>query len=178
METTISNATIEAIKNMKFAEEINHAVDNRTLTAIATVVTYTLTDAFDLVAEESIWVGWHVQEILQPLKNEHPEGLQVAVKQELETFVYSNALFERSQNIGAVHTQNEKIKYASKDDWTEAITEIIFASYPDLRPMLHARIVGSISGLLEELGVTNGKNSRASLYLPNALRYIIQNKQR
>lgn len=173
-----TKTTLEVLKDMKFEKEISHAYDSRTVTAIATVVTYTLTDAFDLVAEESIWVGWHVQEILEPLRKEHPESLQVAVKQELDTFVYSNALFERSQNVGAVHPQNAKVKYASRDDWTEALTEIIFASYPDLRPMTKARIIGSVSGLLDELGVTNDKNSRASLYLPNSLRYIIQNRQR
>lgn len=173
-----NNSTLNFLRGIRLEQEIEHAVDSRTVTAIATVVTYTLTDAFDLVAEESIWVGWHIQEILAPLRDEHASCLQVAVKKELDTFVYSNALFERGQNKGAHHPQADKVKYASLDDWTEAMTEIIFASYPDLRPMTKARIIGSISGLLNELGLTNDRYSRASLYLPTALRHIVQNKQR
>jgi len=166
---------IDTIKQ-NYQKDIARAFDSRTVDAIGTVVHYTLSDAFDLVAEESLWVSWHLKEILDPLQDEHPSAIQAAVKQELDNWAYSNALFNRDQDRGSVHRQNGDVKYASLDDWTEAITEIIFASYPDLRPMIKSRIIGSVSGLLFELGLRNGKDSRASLYLPNALRYIVANK--
>lgn len=167
---------LERIRVPQETTEINRAFNHKTVKAIGTVVAYTISDAFDLVPEEVMWTRWHLDEILEILEGECPSGVQVAVKQELDNYVYSAALSERDRVAGKVHQPSENIKYASKDDWTEALTEIIFASYPDLRPMTHSRIVGSISGLLEEIGLTNNGNSRASLYLPNVLRYIVANK--
>lgn len=168
--------TLEETKPTYRLKEVDKAYDSRTVHAVAVVVNYTISDAFDLSAEESIWVGWHLQSILEPLQEETPEGVQAAVRQELETFNYSNALFDRDKETGNLREQVRNVKYASLDEWTEAISEIIFASYPDLRPLAHSRIIGGISGLLCELGITNNKDSRASLYLPNALRYIIASR--
>lgn len=173
METT----TIDTLRNLRLQNEISQACDSRVVTAITTVVSYMLSDAFDLTAEESIWVSWNLQELLAPLRKEHSNALQVAVNRELETFEYSQALFDRDKNRGTVRRQHENVKYASLDDWVEAVTEIIFASYPDLRPMAKSRIIGSVAGLLAELGITNESNSRASLYLPNSLRHIIASKK-
>lgn len=173
---TDNTKLIDTLRSTTYQKEIRRAYDDITVNAIRTVVNYTLSTAFDLVAEESLWVGWHLQEILHPLKNFHPTGRQAAVKQEIDTRHYSNLLFERNKERGTIHRRNDDVKYASLDDWTEAITEIIFASYPDLRPMIKARIIGSISGLLYELGVRNDEKGRASLYLPGALRHIIANK--
>jgi hypothetical protein len=174
--TDNSISLIDRLRTLPETKDINRAYDHRTVNAISVVINYTISDAFDLTMEESILVGWMLQSTLDPLRNEHAEYLQAAVKQELDTFVYSNALFERDKERGSIHKQMKDVKYASLDEWTKAITEIIFASYTDLRPMTTASIIGSISGIFMELGLTNDKSSRASLYLPNALRYIVAHR--
>ena len=178
MKENNSISLIERIKGYPNQKDINKAYDSRTVNAIAVVINYTISDAFDLTMEESILISWMLQEILEPLREVHAECLQAAVKQELETFVYSNSLFERDKERGSIHKQMKNIKYASLDEWTKAITEIVFASYDDVRPMITARIVGSVSGMFSELGLSNDKNSRASLYLPTTLRYMIASRDR
>lgn len=173
MTNLFLNTLMDSLKAPTLSKEMVKAYDDQTVNAITVVVNWTMSDAFDLTAEETIWLGWKLQEVLSPLRTEHAENIQAAVKQELDTFVYSAALFERSHEKGALHAQLADVKYASLDEWTKAITEIVFASYPDLRPMIAARIVGSISGLFYELGLRNDKKSRASIYLPTALRYIV-----
>lgn len=173
MTNLFLDTLMDSLKTPQLTKEMDKAYDDRTVNAIAVVVNWTMSDAFDLKAEESIWLGWRLQELLAPLKTQHSDSVQAAVKQELDTFVYSAALFERSKDLGATHAQVDNVKYASLDEWTEALTGIIFASYPELRPMIASRIVGSISGLLYELGLRNDKKSRASIYLPSALRYIV-----
>lgn len=175
---TITLPPINTFRNLRLTNELPQACDSRVVSAISTVVTYMLADAFDFTAEESIWVGWNLQELLSPLRKEHSNALQVAVARELDTFEYSQALFDRDKERGSVRGQHDNVKYASLDDWTEAVTEIIFASYQHLRPMTKARIIGSVAGLLAELGITNDTNSRASLYLPNSLRHIVASKKR
>jgi hypothetical protein len=173
----MSKEHINALRNLSFNTELSKAMDSRVVSAISTVLTYMLSDAFDMTSEESIWVGWTLKELLQPLENEHSNALQVAVARELETFEYSQALFERDKIRGTVHTQHDNVKYAKLDEWVEAVTEIIFASYQNVRPMTKSRIIGSIAGLLTELGITNDENSRASLYLPNSLRHIMASRK-
>jgi hypothetical protein len=167
---------MERLRNSSSEKDINRAYDSRTVNAIAVVINYTMSDAFDLTMEESIIVSWMLQNTLEPLREFHAENLQAAVKQELDTFIYSNALFERDKERGTSHKQVKDVKYASLDEWTKALTEIIFASYCDLRPMITASIIGSISGMLIELGLSNDKSSRASLYLPTTLRYMVANR--
>lgn len=173
----VENSIITQLKNSPHETEVGKAFDSKTVHAIAVVINYTISDTFDLTMEESIWTGWILQDVLQPLSEIHTESIQAAVKQELSTFIYSNMLFERDQERGSIHKQMKNVKYASLDEWTKAITEIIFASYPDLRPMVAARIIGSISGLFTELGLTNDKTSRASLYLPTTVRHIIASRE-
>lgn len=167
---------MEKIHTVQDVTEINQAFNHLTVKAIGTVMAFTISDAFDLAYTETMWTQWRLDEILQVLERECPTGVQLSVKQELDNFTYSAALFDRYRMDGKVHQQNENVKYASLDDWTEALTEIIFDSYKELRPMVKARIIGSISELLKEAGLTNGTDSRASLYLPNTLRYIVANK--
>lgn len=162
--------------NFNYTKDIDKVHDTRTVHAISVVVNYTISDAFDLTMEESLWVGWMLQDVLEPLKDIHSDAIQAAVKQEIDSFVYSNALFERDKERGSIHKQMKNVKYASLDEWTKAVSEIVFASYPELRPMVSSRIVGSISGLFTELGLTNDASSRASLYLPTALRHIVANR--
>ena len=173
----MSKNPVNVFTNKSLNKEFSKAMDSRVVSAISTVITYMLSDAFDMTSEESIWVGWTVKELLQPLENEHSEGLQVAVSRELETFEYSQSLFERDKTRGTVHIKHDNVKYATLDEWVEAVTEIIFASYNNVRPMTRSRIIGSIAGLLTELGITNDENSRASLYLPTSLRHIMASRK-
>jgi hypothetical protein len=149
-----------------------------TVNAISSVLNYIITDAFDLTTEESMWVGYHLGNILSPLNNIIPTALMGAVKQELTNKEYSNRLFKR----GNIETKPVDVvagvRYAPIEDWVESLSEIILSSYSGLRPMIKSSIIGSIHGLLTELGISsNPKKSRGSLYLPNAVRHLLSSRK-
>lgn len=152
-------------------------------TALSSVINYIITDAFDLTAEESLWVGYYLGEILTPLKNINPSLILAAVDKEINSGEYSTRMLKRLSIASSMPQQinltsqnfNKGVKYAPVADWVEGISEIILSSYPNLRPMIRSSIVGSIHGLFLELGVDdNPRQSRASLYLPNSVRYILE----
>ncbi len=171
----------EALANVKTSSEDERVVlekSNKAAKALATVMNYIVTDAFGLQAEESMWVGYHLNNILKPLRSIIPTTVLIAVDHEIYWSEYSNRLIslvannERGQYLNVKDGQG--VKYAPLTDWVEWIGEIILSSYPTLRPMIRSAIIGSIHGLFQELGLSNDvKDSRASLYLPSSVRYLI-----
>lgn len=151
--------------------------------ALSSVINFIITDAFNLTPEESLWVAYYLGEILSPLKNIEPALLLAAVDNELKTGEYSKRMMKKISDTNNIPYQavtvsqnfNSGVKYAPVSDWVEGISEIILSSYPNLRPMIRSSIVGSIHGLFLELGVhDNPRQSRASLYLPNSVRFILE----
>ena len=116
---------------------------------------------------------------LEPLKKIIPSATLGAVRQEMITGSYSLRMFQKNStpefttdDISDPYGKN--VQQATATDWTEGICQIIFDSYPDLRPAIKSRIIGSIHGIFEELGVTdNLKKSRRARYLPTSIRYVI-----
>jgi len=146
--------------------------------ALGSVLNYILTDAFDLNAEETMWVGYHLGNILSPLNNIIPTALMGAVKQEMMTGEYSNRLFKRDNTNGQTLSQVSGVKYAPIEDWVESLSEVALSGYPTLRPMIKSSIIGSFHGLLTELGISsNARKSRGSLYLPNAVRHLLGSRR-
>lgn len=146
--------------------------------ALCTVLNYTITDAFGLEAEESMWVGYHLNKILKPLNKIIPTTVLIAVDREMYCAEYSRRLMdlvadnERGHYID-VKDSDPSVKYAPLSDWVEWIGEVVLSSYPTIRPMIRSAIIGSIHGLFQELGINEDpQKSRASLYLPNSIRYL------
>lgn len=153
--------------------------DSKTVArAISSVVNYIITDAFNLSDEEHIWLGYQLGKILKPLEFIQPTIILGAVKRELSTGDYSERLFSYSQSQKIQQTVNPSIRKASLEDWTTVISSAILSSYPEARPMVQAAVVGSIYGMLQELGLSNDmEQSRQSMYLPNAVRYALNAKR-
>lgn len=152
------------------------AYNQKAVSALSSVINYIITDAFNLSPENSFWVAYHLGQIFEPLKNIKPEATLGAVQREMECGEYSNRMIQRELSPATTTntTFSTDVRYASVSDWVEGLSEIVLSSYPDLRPMISSSIVGSIHGLLTELGVGDDpRKSRASQYLPNSVRYLL-----
>lgn len=142
--------------------------------AMRTVITFTITDVFNLTPDESIWLSYRVDQILKPFEEVAPNVLPTSVTHELTTRQYSTYLSERSE--GSYNTPDETIEEASITDWTDVFMEMICSTYAPIRPMLEASVRGELTGLLMELGVGIEKGQRCALYLPNSVRYNLAQK--
>lgn len=150
--------------------------------ALSTVINYIITDAFGLNAEESMWLGYNLTTVLEPLSDLLPQSILIAVDQEMVSEEYSdrlmNLLSDPNRIISNSIAKTPGVKYATLSAWVEGVSEIILSSYPNIRPMYKSRLVGSVYGLFQELGLTSDlATSRASLYLPNSIRYIISKEE-
>lgn len=140
--------------------------------AMRTVIVYTVTDVFDLAEEESMWVSYHVENILRQVEGMTPRSIASPVRHELQTGEYSKRL---SASLEAEHFPTRasgRTTQADVTDWATVLSDVITQSYM-VRPMLALSIVGQISGILVELGVGDPVNPRASRYLPNSVRHAI-----
>jgi len=164
-------AEVELMENTEFG--MPSAVN-----AMSSVLNYIITDAFDLDPTESFWIGYELGTILAPLEKLLPLAVLGAVKKEMDTQEYSRRMMTRATNFHGARNDFQpevSVSIAPISDWVDSLSDIVLTSYPSLRPMLRSSIIGSIHGLLTELGVTSDpKNTRRSLYLPNAVRYLVK----
>lgn len=162
-------------KNVHVKVEAKHSLQDIS-NAVSSVMNYILTDAFDLTQEESFWVGYELRNVLAPVSALRPRVYLAAVSQELETREYSEKLFGRNWELAGRDAANQgsDARQAPISDWAEMLSEIVLVSYPDLRGMITASIIGSIYGILSELGLSDNLNTtRKSLYLPMAIRHLV-----
>jgi hypothetical protein len=182
METDLIISPFEQLRialgkqsNVHVKANVKHSLQDIS-NAVSSVMNYILTDAFDLTQEESFWVGYELRSVLAPVSALRPRVYLAAVSQELETGEYSEKLFSRNWDMAGQNVQNQNTdsRQAPISDWAEMLSEIVLISYPDLRGMITASIIGSIYGILSELGLSdNMKASRKSQYLPTAIRHIV-----
>jgi hypothetical protein len=142
-----------------------------TADAFRVVLTYTITDAFALTVEESLWVSYHLTGVLQPLRRMVPSRLPLAVRHELLEQTYSERMntFETRDHDSVALPADPEVTAADLDDWAIVIAETVTSCYP-LRPITESGMYGQITGLLRELGVGHPTNPRAARYLPNAVK--------
>lgn len=142
------------------------------LVALQTVVLWTLTDAFGLVPEETMWASYHLDEILSPLMGKEPTSVPLAVRQEMLDKNYSAALerMESRDDRFAAATFDPAAKRATAHDWAAVTLQMITECYR-MRPMEESAMTGLIVGLLRELGVDDATNPRPARYLPNDVRH-------
>lgn len=145
------------------------------LRALRTVLTHTITDAFDLTSEESMWVSFHVDQILSPIGAARPKAVPLPVRKELESRLYSHRLAEREGRVIIPRAADPGVKQGALEDWAAVFSETVRQCY-DLRPLVQASIDGQFTGLLLELGVGHPTNPRAGRYLPTAVRYLLSHK--
>lgn len=145
--------------------------------AIASVVNYIITDAFNLTEEEHQWLGFQLGKLMKPLESLPTEVLLSSVRQEIMKGEYSKRLFDYQPKSVIPEEFYQNVRMALLEDWVAVISSAILSSYPTAKPMVQAATVGQIYGILATLGLTNEiETSRKSTYLPNAVKYIINNK--
>lgn len=178
----LSQALANSAKaNSSSGAKVNDVTYNapRATNALSSVINYIVTDAFNLDPEESLWVGYRLEEVLSPLRHISPKVILAAVDKELSCGEYSNRMIQRVSRSSTMHAYADTsfsagVRYAPVSDWVEGISDIVLNSYPNLKPMLRSSIVGSINGLFMELGVSDDpRKSRSSLYLPTSVRYLV-----
>lgn len=145
------------------------------VSALRTIVAFTITDVFDLDPEESLWTSYHIGNILSVFDNVTPKCIPASVMTELTTCQYSDELAKRE--TGTYLKNNDEVQYAALEDWVNIFMDMITSSYYPLRPLVEASIRGQLSGVLKELGVDMDRNPRGALYLPNAVRYALSAKK-
>lgn len=188
MSTTTAKQSKLIAKQLGLPSKVVHADDDITqlrdydakqvAKAISAVMNFIISDAFNLSDEEHIWVGYHLNKILKPLEFIKPTIILGAVKRELTYGEYSERLFQYAQDESVKIAIPAAVRKASLEDWTTVISAAILSSYPDARPMIQASVVGSVYGMLQELGVSNDQSlSRESVYLPNAVRFVLNAKR-
>lgn len=141
--------------------------------AMRTVMLYRLVEAFDLRPEESMWAGYHLDKVCEPLMTLRPSNVPMAVRQEMLDGSYTRLLElrERVTLARSQTTYDHTIMHASVDEWAEALLEPIFHSY-ELRPIIESQMVGQIIGMLRELGVDDKEDPRGATFLPKELRAL------
>lgn len=145
--------------------------------AIASVVNYIITDAFNLTEDEHQWLGFQLGKLMKPLESLPTEVLLSSVRQEIMTGEYSKRLFDYQPKSTIPNEFYQNVRVALLEDWVTVISSAILSSYPTAKPMVQAATVGQIYGMLVTLGLTNEiETSRKSTYLPNAVKYIVNNK--
>lgn len=150
----------------------NPAGVTRPLLALRTVILWTLTDAFGLVPEESLWAGYHLDRILNPLVGRPTSLVSLAVRQEMLTGVYTRQLdmLEAGDRPASLPVHDPAAVTATPADWAAVLLDVIESCYP-MRPMDQSAIAGQIIGLLRELGVGDPHNPRGARYLPTDVRH-------
>lgn len=159
------------------AGKVNPAGAMAPLTALRTVILYTFTDAFGLVAEESMWTGYHLDDILAPLLTREPSVVPLSVRQEMLEGTYTRALemIEARDDRSGGAAYDADATRADVNDWAGVTMQMISECY-QMRQLEESAMHGKIVGLLRELGVDDPTNPRPSRYLPNDVRHRLNNK--
>lgn len=140
--------------------------------AFRVVLTYTLSEAFGLIVEESYWAGWKIGEFLAPRSTQGPIMLPLQVRQELLDSTFSAALeLSETADRSAIAIPSDEMPrlHADLADWAAVLAETVTSCY-QLRPIDESAFYGQMTGLLRELGVGDESNPRPARYLPNAVR--------
>lgn len=137
--------------------------------ASRTVIVYTIADVFDLTEDEAMWAVYHLDAALKPFAPKKARALASPVRHELESGFYSDCFAKRDSANPQV--ADPTVASADAIDWATALSNVVLESFPH-RPMESSVLIGSISGILTELGVGHATHPRASKYLPNAVRYL------
>jgi len=146
--------------------------------AIVSVLTFLIADSFNLKEEEQQKLGYDLSKIIKPLESLPAEVILASVNKEMETGEYSKRLFNYIQKPEIPEEFYRNVKTALLEDWVAVISAAILSSYPTAKPMIQTTIIGQIYAVLLELGLTNDiQTSRKSVYLPNSIKYVLNQKK-
>lgn len=141
--------------------------------AFSSAITFIVANSFTLAQEEASWLAYNVQQIMAGFEERHVASLPNAVSLELKTRQYSTTL--SSWEGGRYVKAGNEMEAANLDGWLDVIMDMIAPSY-DLGIMEAARTRARFRTIFEELGVGGGSHPRVATYLPNAVRYIVNNR--
>lgn len=150
-------------------EPKHHYSNDNVIRALRTVTAFLIADVFDLTPEESLWAGYHIDLAFKALSDEEYYAIPAPVMLELKKGTYGQLLAGREEVEAHPIQASAEVKNATIDDWVDVFMETVITSYPNLRPLNEAKIRGYMSGVLEELGVSNIQHARGSKYLPNTV---------
>lgn len=146
--------------------------------AIVSVLTFLVTDSFNLSESEQQWLGYQLGKTVKPLEALPAEVLLASVSKEMETGEFSGRLFNYQQDPEMPEEFYRNVRVALLEDWVTVVSAAVLSSYPTAKPMIQTTIVGQIYGILSELGLTNNPDtSRRSIYLPNSVRHVLNSKK-
>lgn len=165
---------------MSILDELSRPVEQQTVgvkrrfsprqmhSAFTTTLTYMVSDALNLTGEETLWTSYQIKDALGQFADQEPRSLPNAVTHELLTNQYSKSVADR--NDGSYLTSGESREPADLKGWIDVLMEMVDSSYdPDI--MSSAQVRAKFTAILQQLGVGSVKNPRATLYLPNAIRW-------
>lgn len=163
---TITALDMDDFENRKYE-------DCEVVNAVWKVITFTICDVFALTEPEQHWVSYKVRTALLPYMGRPWGVLPNAVKCELDTGEYSRRLNTLSKSS---YPQEEDLdgptKTASPQEWAQALGDVAIKTF-QARQITDFAFIGTIAGILAELGVGASTNPRGSSYLPTSVRALL-----
>lgn len=149
-----------------------HNPTSGTVTALRSVLLYTLTDTFALIPEESLWLGYELGTILAPLEGHATAVVPLPVRQEMLGGAASAALDRLHQRATQMLPHDPDAVTATAEQWTSVIMSMVKTCF-DIPAMSELAMQARILGALHELGIDDPRNPRPSRYLPNDVRFSL-----
>lgn len=139
--------------------------------ALRAVLQHLVVDTFDLAEEETLWVGFRLDQILAPLLDLKPHIVPFAVRQEMLDGSYTRLLTLRSKAhlVRGQAATPGRVVSVPLATWADAVMNPIVRSY-SLRPMVEAEMAAQVQVMLRDLGVGDPTNPRAATHLPSDVR--------
>lgn len=146
----------------------------RILRALRTVLTYSVSDAFDLTSEESAYLALVLSDLLSPsvLPDVEVTALPLAVRQEIVSGLYSGRLAARHARAARPASAAAGARTANADTWLQVLMDTITTTLA-LDVMTTMEIEARLRRLLLDLGVGHRMTPRASRYLPTSVRHLL-----
>lgn len=146
--------------------------DTDVVVALRAVLTYTLTDAFALVSDESFWLGYELKTLLIPLKGNETLVVPLSVRQEMLGGAASAALERLHQKDTQYLPVDPKAVRATASQWAEVVMSMVNICFT-VTPMVGIEMQARLVAMLHELGIDDPKTPRPSRYLPNDVRFSL-----
>lgn len=164
--TTITALDMDDNENRRYSNE-------DVLEAVRRVITFTICDVFALTEAERHWVSYKVKNALAPYSDRPWGVLPHAVKCELDSGDYTRKLNDMNGHaLPEPEEANGVTKTAGPQEWAQALGDIATKTF-QARQITDFAFIGTIAGILAELGVGDEDSPRGSTYLPTSVRALL-----
>lgn len=146
------------------------------LSALSTVLLWTLSDTFELLPEERAWVKITLDtQVLSPMKRREPVQIPTSVRQEALEGSYTRQLEQLALTTPTPSVQRPRVQYAGVDDWAATFADLVELTYR-LGASEGAEVFARFRHLLTDLGVGDPSQPRGSTFLPNTVMDRLANR--